>query len=374
MVLSDFTSKKFRFWSFIAMFLLVFVHGYNLNISYLRPWTTPNEPLNFTTFFEYFLANGIFRFRIPMLFIISGYLFALHDQKPYKERVNKRLKTLLVPYLIWSGVALILTYLLESIPFGSKVVADAGIVQIDNTRMVMHQYHWYEIAGRWIFKPIPYQLWFIRVLLVYNIAYPLILWCLKSPRSRGIFFSIAFLMWLGSVNLFFVEGEGLLFFSLGIWIQKSGFSIEMPNRWLKPSVWGTIFVSVAIFKTWLAFKGEAILGNALYPVLTILYKTVVLSGLISCWFGLDRFVRWLYAKDWFRWLSAFAFMIYALHVPIVDYLTHPAMDLFRNLPESRLWAFFLLPVFVIFLAVTTGALIRKISPRIYGILTGGRGL
>ncbi len=44
-MLSAFNSQKFRFWSFISMALLVFVHGYNLNQGYLQPWTIPGEPL-----------------------------------------------------------------------------------------------------------------------------------------------------------------------------------------------------------------------------------------------------------------------------------------------------------------------------------------
>lgn len=111
-MLSAFNSQKFRFWSFVSMFLLVFVHGYNLNISYLQPWTIPAEPMTVTSFTEYWLANGIFRFRIPMLFIISGYLFAISDHKPYKQRAGKRVKTLLYPYLIWSAVGLLLTFVL----------------------------------------------------------------------------------------------------------------------------------------------------------------------------------------------------------------------------------------------------------------------
>ena len=47
-MLSTFTSQKFRFWSFISMVLLVFVHGYNLEIRYLQPWTSPNEAMTAT--------------------------------------------------------------------------------------------------------------------------------------------------------------------------------------------------------------------------------------------------------------------------------------------------------------------------------------
>jgi fucose 4-O-acetylase-like acetyltransferase len=98
--MDQFVSQKFRFYSFLSMTLLVFVHGYNLNVRYLQPFTVVDEHLTVNTFLQYFLANGIFRFRIPMLFIISGYLFASRDTKPYGERVKRRLQTLLVPYLL----------------------------------------------------------------------------------------------------------------------------------------------------------------------------------------------------------------------------------------------------------------------------------
>jgi fucose 4-O-acetylase-like acetyltransferase len=374
MVLSDFVSKKFKFWSFISMVLLVFVHGYNLDIRYMQPWTIPGQSMTPTAFTEYFLANGIFRFRIPMLFIISGYLYALHDQKPYKQRTNKRLRTLLIPYLVWSAIGIIFTYLLESFHFGNALVADSHIVQIDDTRQLLHDYHWYELLFRWILMPVPYQLWFIRVLLIYNIAYPAIRWCITNRTARWIFFSIAFLMWLGTMGFVLFEGEGLLFFSLGIWMQKTDFSIDTPGRWFHPRWWGVAFVVLAAVKTFLAFKGEAYLGNAIYPVLTILHKLVILSGLIACWFGLDSLVHWFMNKQWFVWLSAFAFIIYAMHAPLVAYLINPALKVLNPLPGTHIQAFTLLPVVIISIIIGIGALLRKALPGVYSLLTGGRGL
>ncbi len=374
MVLSDFVSKKFRFWSFISMVLLVFVHGYNLDIRYMQPWTIPGQSMTFTAFTEYFLANGIFRFRIPMLFIISGFLYAMHDQKPYKQRTNKRLRTLLAPYLIWSAIGLIFTFLLETFPVGRELVAGSHIVQIDDTRQLLHDYKWYELVFRWIILPVPYQLWFIRVLLIYNIAYPAIRWCVLHPVGRWIFFSVAFLMWLGTMGFVLFEGEGLLFFSLGVWIQKTDFNIDSPVRWFRPLWWGVAFVMLAALKTVLAFQGQSFLGNAIYPVLTILHKSVILSGLIACWFGLDPLVRWCMEKRWFVWLSAFAFIIYAMHAPLVAYLINPALVILGPLPGTHILAFILLPLTIIAFSIGTGALMRRISPKVYGLLTGGRGL
>jgi len=238
----------------------------------------------------------------------------------------------------------------------------------------LHDYHWYELLFRWILMPVPYQLWFIRVLLIYNIAYPAIRWCITNRTARWIFFSIAFLMWLGTMGFVLFEGEGLLFFSLGIWMQKTDFSIDTPGRWFHPRWWGVAFVVLAAVKTFLAFKGEAYLGNAIYPVLTILHKLVILSGLIASWFGLDSLVHWFMNKQWFVWLSAFAFIIYAMHAPLVAYLINPALKVLNPLPGTHIQAFTLLPVVIISIIIGMGALLRKALPGVYSLLTGGRGL
>lgn len=372
--LNPFLSQKFRFWSFLSMFLLVFLHGYNLEPRYLQPWTTPTEPLTPTGFVEYLLANGLLRFRIPMLFIISGYLFALHDEQPHKQRVHKRLRTLLAPYMIWSAFGILLTFALELHPYTRSAIANSHVVQIDDTRMLLHDHHWYEIAIRWMFFPVSYQLWFIRVLLIYNLAYPLIVKAVMHKTARYVFFAFAALFWLATFGLVFLEGEGLLFFSLGVWIQKTDFSIESPKPWLNPIGWCIAFVGLAVLKTWLAFRGQSLMGNGVYPLIALLHKATVISGLIACWYGGDAIVRWFMARPWFVWLSAFSFMIYAMHAPLVAYLIDPTIEALQPMPAARLLAFILLPLAIIALCVATGAALRRLTPGFYGLLTGGRGM
>jgi len=78
-------------------------------------------------------TNGVFRFRIPLLFIISGFLYALHDLKPNKQRIKKRFRTLLVSYLVWSAVGILITYLLEILPEGRRMIESSHILQIDDS-------------------------------------------------------------------------------------------------------------------------------------------------------------------------------------------------------------------------------------------------
>jgi fucose 4-O-acetylase-like acetyltransferase len=353
------------------MVLLVFVHAYNLNESYLQPWTIPGEPMTFTGFTEYWLANGIFRFRIPMLFIISGYLFAMSDHKPYKERSAKRVRTLLYPYLIWSAAGLLLTYVLEFFPYSRNIVVETHMMQIDETRTLLHQYHWYEALARWIFFPVSYQMWFIRVLLIYNLAYPALRWCVLHPIAKWIFFPVVILFWISTIGLVLIEGEGLLFFSLGIWMQKTNFNIDRANKWLRPGYWLVAFILLSVIKTYLAFN---VYFNGIEPVLLLLQKIVVISGLISAWYGCDKLVKFFMSKNWFVWLSAFAFMIYVLHAPFVVYTTKAIFMQTAHWVGYRMITFLLLPVTLLLLSVMTSAIIRKQMPKLYSFVTGGRGL
>jgi fucose 4-O-acetylase-like acetyltransferase len=371
--ISPFISQKFKFWSFISMMLLVFVHGYNLQQRYLQPFTIVEEPLTVNTYLQYFLANGILRFRIPMLFIISGYLYALHDTKPYGERTKKRLRTLGLPYLLWSAIALAFTYLLEMYQPTKALVESSHLMQIDEKRLFLHEYKWFEWLGRWILVPVPYQLWFIRVLLLYNVAYPVIKWLVTHRVAKWVFFSIAFLLWLSSGGFFFIEGEGLLFFSLGVWMQQTSFNIDIPKKWMSPLLWFVVFVLTTSVKTWLAFKGYALMKNNVYPVLLLLHKIVVFSGLITAWFSCDVLVKWFMQKQWFIWCTAFAFIIYALHVPLVTYAIDGVFNCLNGLHHYRLITFFLLPLLIIGFSIVVGFLLRKYFPKVYAVLTGGRG-
>ena len=367
--ISPFLSQKFRFWSFISMVLLVFVHAYNLDQRYLQPFTLVGEPLTFTTFFEYFTANGIFRFRIPMLFAISGFLFALGDTQAHGERVQSRLRTLLVPYLFWSAFGLALTWCLE------QFTQTQGFVRSADLSQPIAAYQVQDWLMRWLLEPVPFQLWFIRVLLVYNLAYPLIARVVTS--SPKIWFGIILIIWLiFPVSLGFLEPEGLLFFSLGVWMQKTNFDIEQLPKRVNISLVAVLCIAVAAGKTLASFMipEQSLRHPAAFMGLLVWHRLIEGLGLYVAWYGMDALVRGAMARQWFRWASAFSFMIYALHVPLVNYLLAPTFEILHGLPMFRLTAYFLLPITLILFCISVGALLRRFAPPVYEIVTGGRGM
>jgi surface polysaccharide O-acyltransferase-like enzyme len=373
-VLSKSISEKFKFWSFISIVLIVFLHSYNLQQRYLRPWTTVQEKLTPTGFTEYFVANGILRPCVPILFAISGFLYALHDSVPNRKRLPKRIRTLVLPYLAWSALAIALTYCMELSPYTRSLVLSSRIAYIDSTRMLLHDYYWYELLRKWLINPLAYQLWFLRILFLFNLAYPFLRWCVMHKTARWIFFSAVVILWIRSFESVCEEAEGLLFFSLGIWLNKTNLFIETTTkRYQNAIVCGSIFIIFAAIKSWLAFEGYDIMGQNVFPVLILMHKLVVVSGLIFYWFGFDALIRRCMHNRKFVWLSAFSFFIYLFHAPLVGYAINGMLSWLNPLAACRILTFVLLPLTIIALSIFLGALLRSISAGSYKILTGGRG-
>jgi len=366
--MNRFLSQKFRFYSFVCIAMLVFVHGYNLKQGYLQAFSLVDEPLTFTTFIEYFLANGILRFRIPLLFIISGYIFAMQDSKPYPVMIKKRFITLIIPYFIWSAIGLFITYLWQQHPVTAKAVQDSMMDQLGDNRPYK-EIGWGGVLFRWIAVPISFQLWFIRSLFIYNLLYPIFKWGVtKIPMAC---LGVMFLLWVSLFTVIFFEGQGLFFFSLGIWLNKTNYPIDKRPEWFSRYLAWLCFIGFGIIKTFMAFEFEHSIFTAW--VLVLLYAGTVISGLLAVWFGADELVKWCMQRKWFVWVTAFSFVIYGMHVPLIEYITMLMSRYMNHLPNHRLIIYFLAPATVLLICIVTGSLLRKLVPKVYRLATGGRG-
>jgi membrane-bound acyltransferase YfiQ involved in biofilm formation len=180
-------------------------------------------------------------------------------------------------------------------------------------------------------------------------------------------------MWLLTIGLFYIEGEGLFFFTIGIWLCKRNKSIEQKPKWVNISLWTIIFITTAAVKTFLAFRGFGLIGELVFPLLLLLHKLTIFSGLVVVWYGCDWLVKFFMNRKWFIQLSAYSFIIYALHVPLITYLIDPTLSLFSGIEHHRLLTFILLPMAIICFCIAVGWTMRKTVPKVYGVLTGGRG-
>ena len=103
-------SQKIKFLYIFCMVLLVVIHGYNLNNRVLSPNQLQLNDLTFTNFVEFFIANAVLRFRIPLLMTISGFLLAQSSITSYVDMIVKKMRTLILPFLLIASTSLLLCF------------------------------------------------------------------------------------------------------------------------------------------------------------------------------------------------------------------------------------------------------------------------
>ena len=174
--------------------------------------------------FIIYLCKVICPIAVPSFFFISGYLFfkGLEDwnHQVWKRKMTKRIKTLLVPFILWNLIAFIAFPLtryagsvMKGVPMESiaDVIQDRGFLRLfwDRTLFDGNTHNYTTILG-WSVpcgQPMDTPMWFVRDLMVVMLFTPLIHWLLK--KSGYLIVTIL----------------GLLFI-INIWIPVSGFGIK----------------------------------------------------------------------------------------------------------------------------------------------------
>lgn len=368
--MNRFLSQKFRFYSFICIALLMFVHGYNLKETYLTPASLVNEPITFAGYIEYFISNGLLRFRIPMLFMISGYIFALQDYKPYAERVKSRFVSLMIPYFIWGAIGIGITWLWQQNIITAQAVQNAKVDQFGDNRPYS-QLGWLEVVKRWLISPPSYQLWFIRNLFVYNLLYPVFRWVIT--KYPAIWFSVMFILMVMIFQFYVIDGQGMFFFTLGIWLNKQHYPIDRKPAWFSAYLYWLIFLGLVVIKSFMAFEFET--HNLItYWSMMLIHFLAIMAGVVAVWYSGDKVVKWCMGHKWFVWAASFSFIIFGLHVPLLNYIMALSHMYLHNIPHYRIISFIIIPTSMVLLCIGVGALLRSVIPRFYGIATGGRGI
>lgn len=301
------------------------------------------------------LAGGVAKIAVPTFFCISGYLLAPKMViGNYRLEIRKRIKTLVVPFLIWGLLGVLATFPLalladirQQLPIGTSFCKGkqlgemiVGWLGLDLTRM-----------------PLSGPLWFLRNLFLLVIISPCIYMLIK--RFQWYWVTILFCI-LCVYNLFeptlpeYVNGflhygfslSGIAAFSLGMNLRLHG-SLNLPRRFA--------FISL-------------IIGIVLWSILTFCYRSpLVLTVMIvflgySIWYFMP--VRSLPTR-----LTQSSFPIYLMHTIFLGYLqSFPSI-----IPgPGTIIGFFIHWIVPIVLSVFCSVVMHKYCPRVSSLIFGGR--
>ena len=170
--MNKYLSKK-KYLSFVAIIGVVFCHAYNFFDRFLQPTTILAEQNFPGAMLQFFISNGLVRFAVPLFFAFSGYLFFCNWDfawKSYLNKICKRVRTLIVPYLIWTALAgglLYVVYMNVGLEKYSTVSEKLGVI-------------WEKGIISLLISSPAFQLWYVVDLFKLVIIAPIIYWLVKK--------------------------------------------------------------------------------------------------------------------------------------------------------------------------------------------------
>lgn len=348
---------KLKTISFILVVFVVFSHSNNLAINYSSETVTVKKGLNW--FIQNALSEGISKIASPLFFSISGYLFYLYIKDgsitEYLPKYKKRIKTLIIPYLLWSCFGILLFLILQSIPFSKfffthELIADLSFTQLLN---------------KFFLIPIPYHLWFIRDLIMLVLISPLLYWSIKTFKYYLLILFLIF--WIKEIDFEVFISRALLFFSIGAYFSIN--RLNMNNLTSKNTfLYFTSWMLLVLIKTYYIYIGY---NNLI--LIDILHKTSIVVGIVSIWLLYDTVYknRDISQTKIFS-LFQFSFFIFAFHEPTLSIIKKGLNFLMGNSEISSFIGFLIAPVIIIFLSILLGYYLKRFIPKFYYLLTGGR--
>ena len=204
-------------------------------------------------FLKLLVSQTLVKVAVPVFFIMSGYLFFANVEKwsinVYKTKILRRMKTLLIPYLIWN---LLMAVKMKTFSWNIFGVfwCPAGI-----------QTDWFG-QEQWMTAPANMPLWFLRDLIIVSLFTPIIYIIVRKLGSWLIV--ILTILYLSGICAFIpgLSAYAVYFFTLGAF-----FSIRRTDllEKLRRFEWSAYILSIAF---------------AIAMMLT--YNTLFFSSLMLC--------------------------------------------------------------------------------------------
>lgn len=325
-----------------------------------------------------FFGTTLVGLGVPLFFIIAGYFF--FGRKPwnmeaYKSKLQTRLHTLLIPYLIWNTLAILLIAI-RFLPIFKSLVPGMEKIELNLTLSGLintyfdnfHQNGLFiypeALSSKTTIMPIDAPLWFVRDLMAVAIISPLLYWLIKNLRGWAVvglgLISYVIFPLVGVTGYLPMLTDAAFFFSWGAYYGINKLNLVAEMRKLKYVPY--IYVPVAILDTITTGPIGSTLhygGIPLGAITAIIVASYLLeSGKVKV----------------NETLSNGSFFIFSMHMLIMWELGKVIFTVLHlNDNTFVLLAFyFAIPAITILICLATYILLGKYLPGVRKLLTGGR--
>lgn len=333
-----------------------------------------NMPLfsGIINFIEAFLKGQ----SVPIYYFISGYVFFLGAEltiNKYQQKLKNRVKTLLIPYLVWNVIS-VLSCLIFFIPALSHLSYTAFNTTLNFSISSILNCFWdttnsiFSNAGPTGLQPIyphNFPLWFLRDLMIVVLSIPIIYPILKKTKYYLIIlFSVLWFIVGYSHDIARLDQifSAYFFFYLGAYFSINKIDMLASfNKVFKPSV---------ILYFVLGVTYMILINTEFDNYIWIIKRINVIIGLFFAY----NVAAWLLKKNICKpnkFLSSASFFIYVSHVIIFSYVLKVIFKIV--MPETQYSVTFVYSItliVVILILLLAYYLMSKYTPRLLKLLTG----
>lgn len=334
--------NKISYLHFILSVLVILIHSIN----------------NETKIEQFFsIEKGIGQFAVPLFFVISGFLFFrnAYTMNDVKQKMRKRVYTLLIPYLLWNLIYYVL-YMLRNPGMGLDIA------------MIL------DAAFNYTYNP---AFWFIYQLILLIIISPILFYALKNVKYIIIFIILISLSIILEYDLPYINEDAIIYFFSGALFSKIYNSNKMSFISKKSFV-------IALISAIIAFILNRWTFNMIYVNVnfrTIFIWTIILVRLFAA-FTIFYFVDLIFKYDKVYSFMENTFFLYAIHYMIVKamivimkyieykFLILIAPNIFIEIFE--IVVFTISPIVCIIVNYYLSRYIKKKNAKVYAYLSGNR--
>lgn len=312
---------------------------------------------------SFVLSKIIARVAVPNFLLISGYLFFRNMEsfslRQYGDKLQRRTRSILVPYLVWNGVVILLFFV------GQTIVPE--LFSGNNTRVCDYTLlDWAKAFWRvdGTMSPINPPLWFVRNLMVAVVLSPLLYWLLKNRVVGAIFIATMLALWLSVPSIerevVWLQPKFYFFFSLGAWFALH--KVAIPKFRV-----GVFSVGLSLYALAIAvvFIGRGVMDN-------IAYELAILIGSILVMYLAHYLVN---SRGWRMpvWLGLSYFFIFVYHYVPQALLQRVALRFLKPTTNIEYFAIYF-AVFAVILLLGIGLfhLLKRLFPKFTAFILGSR--